>query len=355
MRRFDHAALLTWFRANRREMPWRSRPAPYRVWISEIMLQQTQVGTVRPFFDRFLRRFPTVGALARAEEGGVLKAWEGLGYYARARNLLRAAREVVARHGGHLPRSAAGLASLPGIGPYTAAAIASICFGERVPVVDGNVARVCARLWLLEDDFRKAGPRAALAVRLQPALDATESAGELNQAMMELGALVCRPRRPVCGACPLGAACRARRGGCQADFPRRAAGAPVPERQAVAVMVRRGSAWLMVRRPGDGLLGGLWELPGGERLPDEPLAQAARRGVREQAGLEIEPQESAEATLRHAFSHFTLVLQAVRARRIGGRLEAGGAATPRWVVPAEVRRLPVATAHRKILKQLGMA
>jgi len=354
MPRFDHAALLAWFRANRREMPWRRRPAPYPVWISEIMLQQTQVATVRPYFDRFLRRFPTVRALARAEEDEVLKAWEGLGYYARARHLRQAAREVVVNHGGRLPRDAAGLAALPGIGPYTAAAIASICFGERVPVVDGNVARVCARLWLLEDDFRQAAPRASLADALQPALDATESAGDLNQAMMELGALVCRPRRPECGACPLVAACRARRRGCQADYPRRTPAPRVPERQAVAVVVRRGAAWLMVRRPGDGLLGGLWELPGGGRRVDEPPAQAARRGVREQTGLEIEAEEAVEATLRHAFSHFTLVLQVIQARRNGGRLKAGGGAPARWVAPADIRRLPVATAHRKILARLGL-
>lgn len=354
MRRFDHAALLAWFRAHRREMPWRSRPAPYPVWISEIMLQQTQVATVRPYFDRFLRRFPTVRALARAEEDEVLKAWEGLGYYARARHLRRAAREVVARHGGRLPRDASGLAALPGIGPYTAAAVASICFGERVPVVDGNVARVFARLWLLADDFRRAAPRAALAARLLPALDATESAGDLNQAMMELGALVCRPRRPECGACPLASACRARRRGCQADYPRRTAAPRVPERRAVAVVVRRGAAWLMVRRPGGGLLGGLWELPGGGWRADEPLAEAARRGLLEQTGLEAEPGEAAEATLRHAFSHFTLVLQVVRARRTGGRLKAGGGSHARWVTPDDVRRLPVATAHRKLLARLGM-
>ena len=173
---------------------------------------------------------------------------------------------------------------------------------------------------------------------------------------MELGALVCRPRRPVCGACPLAAACQARRRGGQADYPRRTAAPRVPERQAVAVVVRRGPAWLMVRRPDGGLLGGLWELPGGARAANEPLPRAVRRGVREQTGLDVAvgPRTAAEATLRHAFSHFTLVLHGVRAERIGGRLKTGGGAAPRWVTPAAFRRLPVATAHRKLLARLGL-
>jgi A/G-specific adenine glycosylase len=351
---FDHAALLAWYRANRREMPWRGHPSPYAVWVSEIMLQQTQVDTVRPYFARFIAQFPTVRALARAEAEPVLKAWEGLGYYARARNLQRAAQRVVAEHHGRIPETAAELAALPGIGAYTAAAIASICFGERVPVVDGNVARVFARRLLLEDDFRKPAAREGLAVWLQAAFDETESPGDLNQAMMELGALVCRPRNPECPCCPLRRGCAACRRGIQDAYPKKAAAGKVPVRQAVAVVLRRGTRLLLVRRAAEGLLGGLWELPGGAIESGETAAEAARRWLREQAGLEIEPQESMAATLRHAFSHFTLLLRVVKAERRGGRLKVGREGSPRWSSRAECRRLPVATAHRKILEQLGM-
>lgn len=253
---FAHETLLAWFRVHRREMPWRGHPSPYAVWVSEIMLQQTQVETVKPFFDRFMAKYPTVRHLAEAELEAVLALWQGLGYYTRARNLHRAAKDVAARPEAALPRTAAALAALPGVGDYTAAAIASICFGERVPVVDGNVARVFARHDRLGDDFRAQPPRRALAKRLQPAFDATESPGDLNQAMMELGALVCRPRNPDCAACPLAADCEARKRGEQAAYPRRTPKAPPPVRHAVAVLLRRGGRWLLVRREGEGLLGG---------------------------------------------------------------------------------------------------
>ncbi len=347
---FDAGALLAWYRAHRREMPWRGHSSPYAVWVSEIMLQQTQVETVRPFFERFVARFPTVQALAGADTSHVLKAWEGLGYYARARNLQCAAKRVVAECSGRLPETAGELALLPGIGDYTAAAIASICFGERLPVVDGNVARVFSRLFLLDDDFRKPGPRRMLAARLQPAFDQTESPGDLNQAMMELGAMVCRSRNPDCDACPLRPGCCASRDGVQAAYPQRRPSMVVPERHAVGVVFCRGRTWLMARREERGLLGGLWELPGGPVEPHETPEAAACRWIRLRTGITVEV-DARVAGVRHAFSHFSLKLDVVRVRRTGGRSRIHRDPALQWVSATERDDLPVATAHRNALQQ----
>ena len=347
-RQLATGALLAWFQANRREMPWRDQPDPYAVWVSEIMLQQTQVAAVRPYFTRFMQRFPTVQALAQAPIEDVLKRWEGLGYYRRARLLHQAAQQVVEMHGGRLPETAAELGRLPGIGPYTAAAIASICFGEAVPVVDGNVARVFARYRLLRDDFSKLPARQALAKWLQPAFDGAAHSGDLNQAMMELGALVCRPRNPDCTACPLAAACSARARGVQADYPARLARRPVPVRPEVAIALRRGGRLLLARRDGTGLLGGLWELPGGGVVPGETAAEAAARLLRDIAGLEAGTL-TAQGSITHAFSHFTQLLHLFAADRIRGRVKirAGGALA--WVTAADLDRLPLTTTTRRAL------
>ena len=347
---FAHEALLAWYRAHRREMPWRGHPSPYAVWVSEIMLQQTQVETVKPYFDRFMAKFPTVRRLAAAELESVLALWQGLGYYTRARNLHRAAQGVAARPDAALPRTAAELAELPGVGDYTAAAIASICFAERVPVVDGNVARVFARHDRLDDDFRAQPPRRALAKRLQPAFDATESPGDLNQAMMELGALVCRPRNPDCAACPLAADCEARKRGEQAAYPRRTPKAPPPVRRAVGVLLRRRGRWLLVRREGDGLLGGLWELPGGAMEEGETAEAAARRLIPARTGLDLDAVEEAGLIL-HGFSHFTLALHVLAATAAAGRGKASRDGSVRWVADADLAALPVATAHRRALER----
>ena len=223
------------------------------------MMQQTTYASVLPYYERFLRLFPTVEALAAADEAAVLKAWEGLGYYARARNLLAGARRIVRSA---WPETAAEWAEVPGVGPYTAAALSSVLNGERTPVVDGNVARVFSRYWLLTDDFSKQPARARLAVRLQPEIGRAKVPGDFNQAMMELGALVCTPRNPACGECPLAATCAARKKGTWADYPVRSERKPLPVRRQTAVIIRDadGRVLLVQNREG-GLLKGLWELP----------------------------------------------------------------------------------------------
>ena len=251
-----HPRLLAWFDAHKRELPWRGVGDPYAVWISEVMLQQTRAGTVVPYYRRWMRRFPDVDALADADLEEVLRVWRGLGYYARARNAHRCARRVRDEWGGVFPRSAAELGTLPGIGPYTAAAVASIAFGEAVPAVDGNVRRVVARLFDLPD------PSPAKARDLAGSLMDTARPGDFNEAMMELGATVCTPRSPSCGACPVAAGCRALAAGTVAERPARRTRRAGPTRTwDVRVAVSPRGRTLVVRRPPDGLLGGMWEFP----------------------------------------------------------------------------------------------
>ncbi|MGN0853763.1 MAG: A/G-specific adenine glycosylase [Kiritimatiellia bacterium] len=303
-------ALLRWFAKEKRPMPWRLAPAPYTCWLSEIMLQQTVYATALPYFERFLRRFPTVEALAAADQPEVLKAWEGLGYYARARNLHAAARRIVAAG---WPHGAAQWAAMPGVGPYTAAALASVLDGEPAPVVDGNVARVFARYWELDEDFRKLPARQRLARRLQPEIEASGHPGDFNQAMMELGALVCVPQNPSCGTCPLRRTCQAGRKGTQARFPVRPARKRLPVRKATVVVLGDGEGRvLLVENREGGLLRGLWELP------------------------TVEAADGCAQT----FSHFRLELSAFRAARTDARFVDPGA-------------VPLATATRKVLVRCG--
>jgi A/G-specific adenine glycosylase len=335
-------ALLAWYRAHRRDLPWRRSRDPYAVWVSEAMLQQTRVEAAIPYFLRWMERFPTVQALAAAPEQEVLAAWAGLGYYRRARSLHAAARQVVAEHAGQVPASAAALAGLPGVGPYTAAAVASIAHGEPVACVDGNVVRVASRLLALR---AAVGPRERR--RIQQAAQAwldPAHPGDWNQAMMELGATVCTPR-PRCPACPVAAACRARALGIQEGLPRMPAKRPPRlERQAFA-LVRDGGRVLLVRR-GAGLLGGMWGLPGG------PAEVPAEEWVRRQAGIEVRPAGPA-ASATHRFTHVTWEMEvqpAVPAARPAPVPPAEGA---RWFDASELGGAAVPTAMRKAIAAAG--
>jgi A/G-specific adenine glycosylase len=266
--------LLDFFDGRRRQLPWRRNRDPYRVWVSEIMLQQTQVATVIPYYERWLRRFPDVAHLAEADEAAVLKAWEGLGYYTRARNLHRAARVVRERHRGRLPGDPEALRGLPGIGDYTAGAIASIAFGAAVPAVDANARRVLARLL----DLPRPSP-AALRAEAARLVD-PDRPGDFNQAVMELGALVCTPRSPRCDACPLAVHCLARRRGTQALRPEPRRRPPVPTYDVgTAIIVAPDGRLLLRRRASRGLLAGLWEFPGDIAAEGESPEAAARRAA----------------------------------------------------------------------------
>lgn len=343
--------LLAWYDAGHRDLPWRRTRDPYRIWVSEVMLQQTQVDTVIPYYERFLDRFPTVAALAAASDEDVLKVWEGLGYYARARHLHTAARSVAAA-GGTFPDRFEALAALPGVGRSTAGAVASIAAGAPHPVLDGNVRRVLCRLFAVGRDPRTPPVERRL-WRLAALLLDPERPGDYNQALMELGATVCTPRGPRCGDCPVAALCRARARGLAEDLPIHSRRPPLPHHEvAVGVIRRDDGAVLIARRPAEGLLGGLWEFPGGKREEGESLEDCLRREVREELGIEVEVGERF-ATVRHAYTHFKVTLHAFHCRHRSGEPRALGCTAWRWVAPAELDAYPMPAANRKLLESLG--
>jgi A/G-specific adenine glycosylase len=341
------ARLLAWYHRERRDLPWRRTRDPYAIWISESMLQQTRVETVLPYYDRFLARFPDVASLARADLEEVLGLWTGLGYYSRARNLHRAARLLVERHAGRLPEDAAALCALPGIGPYTAGAVASIAFDRPEPVVDGNVARVLSRLRGIREEIGGGAGRRRLWQEAALLAEGPEP-GALNQALMELGATLCSVQRPRCGACPVARACEARRAGDAEALPRKARRAPVRVVEAVAGLVLRRGRALAVRRPDRGLLASLWELPGGDLLAGERPRDALARTLAERVGLR--PAEaSALGVVEHGFTHLRLRLHVFRCRGAAGRVSLRDFTAHRWLAPRELRALPQGGPMRKAL------
>ena len=345
-------AVLAWYACHKRSLPWRDAAEPYQVWLSEIMLQQTRVDQMQPYFERFVEAFPTVEALARASEDEVLKAWEGLGYYARARNLRRAAQHVVDDLGGCIPEEYDELLGLPGVGPYTAAAISSIAFDRDHPVLDGNVTRVLCRLLLVEGDPRRAAVRIELVVAGERLL-ASGRAGDFNQAMMELGARVCTPRRPGCDRCPVGEFCRAHT---ELDdpsrLPLRPARKPRPHYEVAAGLIWKDNRVLLAQRPEQGMLGGLWEFPGGKQEPGETLEQCLAREIREELDFEIGVGELL-TSVDHAYSHFTITLHAFEARYRSGQPKALGCSAWQWVAPEALDEFAMPRADRLILEQLS--
>ncbi len=336
--------LLAWYNKNKRTLPWRGHHDPYAVWVSEIMLQQTRVETVIPYFERWINLFPSVHVLAEASEQDVLNAWEGLGYYSRARNLHKAAKMLVRDYGGDLPRSAAELLRLPGIGKYTAGAIASIAFGADEPALDGNLKRVYARLFdVTEPVDSPRGEKRLWEIARQNLPKGR--AGDFNQALMDLGSAICLPQHPRCLLCPVMDLCRARENGTQAlrpvKKPKRAAPSHV---YAAGVIVRRGKV-LLVQRPSRGLLGGMWEFPKGrvEGDPAEALTQALEAGYR----LRVRSKE-AVGVVRHAYTHFKVTVHVFRCDLIRMSDEA----SLKWAAIEELGRYPMGKVDRRIADML---
>jgi A/G-specific adenine glycosylase len=324
--------LLAWYDAHARDLPWRVRPAeraqgvrpdPYGVWLSEIMLQQTTVPHATPYFLAFTRRWPTVAALAAAPEPDVMAAWAGLGYYARARNLIACARYVAGELGGVFPDTEAGLAKLPGVGPYTAAAIAAIAFDRPANVVDGNVERVVARLFAVETPLPTAKPELRA---LAGSLVTDERPGDWAQGLMDLGAMVCTPSAPICAICPAAEDCRARATGAPQTYPRRSARPERPERHGAAYLLTRGNDVALVRRPGRGLLGGMLGLPTSDWRA-EPFREAEAI-----AAAPVAADWRPAGEIRHVFTHFALTLQVYRAQ--------GDWADAIWTKRAELEAMP---------------
>jgi A/G-specific adenine glycosylase len=352
-RRFDApTALLPWFRAHRRELPWRQRRDPYRIWIAEVLLQQTRIATAVRYYDRFLRQFPTLQALAGASEGQVLKAWEGAGYYGRARNLRRAAQEIVRRHGGELPRDMESLRELPGFGPYIAAAVGSLAFNIPIAALEANGVRVLSRYFGIRGTVTKASTQRRLRSALQGWVEKGPS-GPMNEAVMELGETVCAPQSPHCPECPLQRGCVLRREGWDPrTVPARPRKRPVPHVSASIAIIDRNGRWYVQRRPGEGLLGGLWEFPGGKIQPAESPIEACRREVREETGW-TPTQLRLLGTVQHAYTHFHVTLHVYGARCAASTTGPRTGAGRRWVDPAAFARLPIPRATQKAAQLLS--
>jgi A/G-specific adenine glycosylase len=344
--------LLRWYDEHAADLPWRDSQDAYRVWLSEIMLQQTQVETVKPYYARFLAAYPTVHDLAAAPLDDVLKLWEGLGYYSRARNLHQTAQTVSRDYGGQFPHTVEGLQNLSGIGRYTAGAIASIAFGETAPVLDGNVIRVFARLTDLKADVTQPAVKADL-WKLADDWLPSERPGDYNQALMELGRTVCKPRNPLCESCPIHAHCQAYANHTQGERPVKKAKAAVPHYDVAAGVIWNDIGQILIaQRPLDGLLGGLWEFPGGKRESGETLPDCLQRELREELAIEVDVGELF-TVVQHAFTHFKITLYAFTCRHLSGEPQTIGVRDWAWVGLDELAQYSFGKADREVIKALG--
>lgn len=349
-RAFGHD-LLTWFAAHAREMPWRKTKDPYRIWLSETMLQQTRVDQATPYYHRFLEAFPTVTDLAHADLDTVLRLWEGLGYYSRARNLHKAAQMIVDDFGGRFPDTPETLRALPGVGPYTTAAVGSIAFNHPLAVLDGNVMRVLTRVWAISDDIKSSKTKKNLQT-LANTLLPPEQPGPFNEAVMELGATVCTPRQPKCTICPLQAVCRAFAQGTPTAFPVATKKKPIPHYDiAVGMVFDDQDQVLITRRPEEGLLGGLWEFPGGKQEPGEALAETCARELHEELGITVDVGDLVDR-VNHAYTHFKITLHAFKCRLKSGTPVSYSGNPVRWVPLSALTDYAFPRANRRLIENL---
>jgi A/G-specific adenine glycosylase len=343
--------LLVWYGQHRRELPWRQSLDPYAVWVSEMMLQQTQVATVIPYFQTWMERFPDVAALARAAESEVLHAWQGLGYYSRARNLRLAAQEMVRVHDSRVPSEVSALLALPGIGPYSAGAIASIAYGRAEPLVDGNVIRVLTRLFALRGDPNKAPLKARL-WQLARSLVPAESPGDFNQALMELGATVCSPRNPRCDVCPVARQCLALEQQLVDALPELPARAkPTPVHMVAAITIRSGRVLVTRLLPDAPRWAGMWLFPNAEVKSKETPEAAVERALQSCAGMSAQ-SSGILCVVRHTVTRFRITLDAYRTRAPSGVAKALTVAEVAWKRPDELNELAMPKAHRAIAHRL---
>ncbi|HEY9726244.1 MAG TPA: A/G-specific adenine glycosylase [Chroococcales cyanobacterium] len=342
-------ALLNWYANAKRDLPWRRDRDPYKIWVSEIMLQQTQVKTVLPYYQRWLEQFPTVEALASADLQQVLKAWEGLGYYTRARNLHRCAQELMQRYGGIFPTRFEDVLALPGIGRTTAGGILSAAFSQPVAILDGNVKRVLARLIALPVPPAKATKQLW---ELSEALLDREQPRDFNQALMDLGATVCTPKNPSCQSCPWMSHCQAYNLGIQSQIPMRETSSPLPHKIiGVAVIWNEQEQILIDRRRPEGLLGGLWEFPGGKIELGETVEECIKREILEELAIDIEVGDRL-ITIEHAYSHFRVTLTVHHCRHIAGIPQPLECDEVRWVTLDELDQFPFPKANTQIIAAL---
>lgn len=344
------ARLLAWYDIHARVLPWRSHPNPYRTWVSEVMLQQTQVDTVIPYFERWMQRFPTLDSLGAANQTEVLQLWEGLGYYGRARHLHQAAQLVVAKFAGILPSDLETLLSLPGIGRYTAGAILSIAFDQKQPALDGNIRRVYARVTNSSEPLGTTSSDKLLWRFAETALPESRS-GDFNQALMDLGSAICTPQYPLCDRCPIQPDCQAFAFGTQHSLPVKRQKAPIPHWVVGAGVVFQDPFILLSKRPQKGLLGGLWEFPGGKLEPDDQdLPACIRRELMEELALKVVVGDQL-GVYSHAYTHFKVTVHAYFCRLEPGE-NLSESETLRWVHPEQLADFPMGKIDRRIANML---
>ena len=342
--------LVEWYRRHQRRLPWRETGDPYRIWISEVMLQQTQVQTVLPYYQKFLSHFPDVNQLADADLQKVLKAWEGLGYYARARNMHRAAKILVEQAGGKFPESWASVRDLPGVGDYIAAALLSIAFNQPYAVVDGNVKRVLARLLEISAPVNKSSSYKIFKKAADRLLD-DRHPGIFNQAMMELGATICKPGTPDCAGCPVRSFCHANQNGKVDIFPKRVKAPKTPLHHIAVGVVYKNNRMLITRRKLEGLLGGLWEFPGGKVKKHETPESACIREIKEEVNLAVAVAGHI-TQVKHAYTHFKIRMDVFSCKYVSGDVKLNGPIDFRWITQPEIERYPFPKANHKFIHLL---
>ncbi len=342
--------LIAWYGAHKRSLPWRRTGGVYPLWVSEVMLQQTQVATVIPYFERFMNAYPTVKDLARADLQSVLKIWEGLGYYARARNLHKAARMVLERFGGKIPETYREFKKLPGVGEYIAAAVMSIAYQQPYAVVDGNVKRVLSRVLIIGAPVNDASSQKVFQTAANRLLDPRRP-GDFNQALMELGALCCRPKNPLCNECPVNELCTAFQKSGVSEYPVKRAYTRIPTYHIAVGVIRKDGKLLITRRKEDGLLGGLWEFPGGKVESGENAEAACVREIHEEVNLQVEVA-SHLTRVRHAYTHFKIVMDVYLCRYISGSVQLQDAVDYRWITRDEISDFPFPRANHKFIPLL---
>jgi A/G-specific adenine glycosylase len=343
-------SLNTWYDENKRDLPWRNTNDPYRIWVSEVMLQQTQVKTVIPYYRRFLKRFPTLGSLAASDQQALLKVWEGLGYYGRARNLHCTANRVVGDFNGTIPNNWRNIRQLPGIGDYIAAAVLSIAYDQPHAVVDGNVKRVFARLFKIDTPVNQSSSAKVFKALADRLLD-PKSPGKSNQAIMELGALVCKPAAPYCGSCPLQSHCKALKSSTVDIFPKRLKTKPVPRHHVAIGVVFKKQKLLITQRRDDGLLGGLWEFPGGRIVAPETPEEACIREIKEEVNLNVKIRHFL-TRINHAYTHFKITADVFICDFLSGRVSLNGAVDHKWIEFKEIDQYPFPKANHKFIPLL---
>lgn len=348
--RFIQQGLLKWFKTNQRPLPWREKYSPYEVWISEIMLQQTQVKTVLPYFDRWMKALPTIQSVAEAKEDCVLKLWEGLGYYSRVRNIQKAARIIIEKFGGEFPSDYDDILALPGVGKYTAAAIASIAFNQNLPVVDGNVIRVLSRLLLYKKNTRLPEADKQMWEWMKSILP-DGKARAFNQAMMEFGALQCTPAGPACESCPFNSRCQAYIKGMVGQLPDRGAKKESKNIKVALAVIKRGDRIFIQKRPPVGLMAGLWEFPGGKIEKGESAVDAIHREIREEVGISIKNVKVIKR-IKHAYTSFKVDLHCFEAEHEGGKVSLNFASDGKWVKLSELKEYPFPAADVQLITDL---